>query len=159
MFSPLDAARFWSKVDVSTPDACWLWKSGGAVYGDFKHNGKTLRSHRVAYVMTYGAVAEGVVIRHTCDNPLCCNPAHLTPGTHAQNVQDRVERGRSAQGEKSGRAILNEEQAREILASNETAAALAVRFGVSKYTIYSLLQGRSWRHLHASPAPTPDEGR
>jgi hypothetical protein len=154
MFSPLDAARFWSKVDVGSPDTCWPWKGGGNLYGEFKHGGKTLRAHRVAYVMVYGAVADGVVIRHACDNPACCNPAHLSPGTHAQNVRDRVERKRSALGERSGRAILTESQAREILASTETAAALAVRFGVSKYTIYSLLQGKSWKHLREADAAT-----
>lgn len=147
MFSPLDAARFWSKVDVKTPDACWMWKGGGGRYGDFKYAGRTLQAHRVAYIMTFGSVAPGVVIRHTCDTAGCCNPSHLMPGTHADNVQDRVTRKRSAVGKRNGRAKLTEKQAREILASTESPSALAVRFNVSKYTIYSLLQGKSWKHL------------
>jgi len=31
---------------------------------------------------------------HRCDNPPCCNPAHLYVGTRKQNIADAVERKR-----------------------------------------------------------------
>jgi hypothetical protein len=46
--------------------------------------------------LEHGPIAEGVVIRHSCDNRPCCEPLHLLSGTHADNVQDRVARGRTA---------------------------------------------------------------
>jgi hypothetical protein len=61
--------------------------------------GNPVYMHRLAYAkhnnLSYAALA-GVVIRHTCDNSKCINPLHLVAGTTADNVRDRVSRGRSA---------------------------------------------------------------
>src|ERR1700680_5052102 len=73
--------RFWSHVDQSGgPDACWPWLISFAQfgYGQFCiEKGKMERSHRVAYALTFGAIPEGMCVLHRCDNPACCNPAHL----------------------------------------------------------------------------------
>lgn len=86
--------RFWSKVDKS--GSCWCWtayrKPTG--YGVFKYNGKLHRAHRFALEVTHGEIPEGLVVRHKCDNPSCCNPEHLEIGTQADNMRDRTERGR-----------------------------------------------------------------
>lgn len=91
--------RFWRQVDKRDGDECWPWK--GAYrdprkgYGGFHWQGhKMMRAHRAAYVLTYGAIAGTLVVRHTCDNPPCCNPAHLQLGTVADNNRDRDSRGR-----------------------------------------------------------------
>lgn len=94
-------ARFWSKADRRGPDECWEWKAcrttkrGG--YGQFRVTlapGKNvvLYSHRAAYEATFGAPPVGL-LRHKCDNPPCCNPAHLIPGTHADNTAIAEELG------------------------------------------------------------------
>jgi hypothetical protein len=76
---------------------CWVWQ--GAVtrdmYGQIKVGPKTMSTHRVAFLATNGAIARGKVIRHTCDNARCCNPAHLIVGDHEDNVQDIIDRGRA----------------------------------------------------------------
>jgi hypothetical protein len=98
------AELFWAKVDRSNRDGCWPWlaaKSEG--YGFCKWNGKTSIAHRVAYEIANQCSAMGMVVRHTCDNSACCNPSHLVLGSHADNVADRVERGRSATGQSHGR--------------------------------------------------------
>lgn len=87
--------RFWSKVDSSGgADACWPWKAGHAShgYGWFRLGSRTdgsrkqLPAHRVAYTMVAGEIPDGFVIDHLCRNRLCCNPEHLEPVTHRENI-------------------------------------------------------------------------
>ncbi len=89
--------RFWDKVDKSGD--CWLWTAGtNGQYGSFgrgtREQGKEL-AHRMAYELTHGSIPKGLFVRHTCDTPLCCNPAHLELGTHVDNMHDMHARGRS----------------------------------------------------------------
>ena len=79
-------------------DSCWLYigkrrhKDG---YGYPKRNQKCILAHRWSYEHHYDVLlTPAVIIRHTCDNPACCNPLHLLPGTQADNVQDAVRRNR-----------------------------------------------------------------
>lgn len=92
--------RFWSKVATSQDvDACWEWKFSRTPLGYGQHSIKrrTVSAHRVAYALAFGDPGSRVV-RHKCDNPPCCNPWHLLPGTQLDNVRDRNERGRTARG-------------------------------------------------------------
>lgn len=82
-------------VDEDT--GCWIWgrarfSSGG--YGAVTIGGRTLRAHRVAYEDAKGRIPAGLHVLHSCDRPPCVNPDHLRVGTNAENIQDRVERGR-----------------------------------------------------------------
>ena len=111
-------------------------------------NGKTRLIHREMYDMFFDESIEGKVIRHTCDNPSCINPFHLKSGTHADNVQDRVDRGRSAIGENHGRHKLTEDQVREIRERTDISGKeFARRFGVDKMVIYRIRDGRYWKHI------------
>jgi hypothetical protein len=95
----LDAARFWSKVDRSGgPTACWPWIAGGRHgYGAFSIADRPYPAHRIALLMSGAALGDDQLACHRCDNPPCCNPAHLFPGTNADNVADMWAKGRSAQ--------------------------------------------------------------
>lgn len=89
--------RFWEKVDVRGDDECWPWiayrsSEGYGVMCD--EYGKAARVHRIAYRLCVGSIPEGLLIRHTCDNPPCVNPRHLLTGTDKDNARDCVERGR-----------------------------------------------------------------
>jgi hypothetical protein len=92
--------RFWSKVDKSGgPDACWNWMAksrshSGNGYGNFNYNGKAAHAHRVAWELTNGPIPNGLFGCHKCDNPLCCNPAHLFLGTAKDNSADMHAKGR-----------------------------------------------------------------
>lgn len=140
--------RFWAKVDQQGPDECWPWtacrKATG--YGMFSAGrGSPSQAHRVAYELTHGPIAEGLVVRHRCDNPGCCNPAHLETGTVADNNRDTVERGRSVH------AHLTEAQVVEIretfAAGGVSQAALAREFSVSPMMISKIIRRKKWTHV------------
>lgn len=61
-------------------------------YGTFKHQGKMLRSHRVAWEIAHGEIPEGFVVDHTCWNPKCVNVDHLRLASIAQNNANRSPR-------------------------------------------------------------------
>lgn len=67
-------------------------------YAQVTVNGKVRRLHRVVYCEHNNISIDSIellVVRHSCDNPRCINPAHLLLGTHIDNMQDKVTRGRS----------------------------------------------------------------
>lgn len=95
-------ARFWCMVYRGPPEACWDWQASRAPsgYGRFKIASFEARhSNRVAWAIANRAEPGDLIIRHTCDRPQCCNPAHLLIGTPLDNARDKVERGRCGTSE------------------------------------------------------------
>lgn len=88
------ADHFWSGVHKGKPDECWPWRGLKSGYGGMKLWGQTYPAHRIAYELTYGAIPMTKFICHKCDNPPCCNPAHLFLGTHKNNSDDMAAKGR-----------------------------------------------------------------
>lgn len=92
--------RFWTKVEKT--DACWLWK--GAVissngYGTIgAGRGHNFLVHRLAYEWAYGSIPSGLLVCHACDNKLCVRADHLFLGTHKDNTQDMIRKGRQRMG-------------------------------------------------------------
>ena len=153
------AQRLWKKVVVLGPDDCWEWRGwrddrGGSAMGYgrihvFDEWGKThnVPVHRVAWMLTYGAIPEGLDVLHQCDNPPCCNPSHLFLGTDVDNAADRSAKDRGARGERSGLAKLTESDVREIRSSNLLQRELAKRFGVSQPLIGMIRRRVIWKHV------------
>lgn len=130
---------------------CWpvVTNFGPDGYGILRVNGRKQRAHRVMFSLYYAGI-DAPVVRHTCNNPACINPAHLRAGTPKDNAMDRVNsnRGGDLRGANNGRAKLTDEQVREIRSSNETGAELARRFGISKVMACRIKRGDAWHHLN-----------
>lgn len=105
-------------------------------------NGKV---HRVVYELVHQQDITGMVIRHTCDNPLCINPEHLLAGTPTENMLDRDSRDRH------GKAKITHEQVRAIRALWNSGKFkqnfLANQFGLDARTISSMVNGHHWKHV------------
>lgn len=146
-------ARFWAKVDQS--GECWIWtastfKDGYGQFFDFVGGRKrNLRAHIVSYTMAYGPVSKGLKVCHTCDNPSCVRPDHLFLGTTKQNQEDMARKGRSASGQRNGRAKLTISDVaaiRRAYANGTTnKSALARAFSVSDSQIHNIVRGRQWQ--------------
>ena len=132
--------RFWAKVRRG-PD-CWEWQAGMAKddYGGFKWKGRWLPAQRVAWLLTYGPIPQGLCVLHSCDNPLCVRPAHLMLGTKTANARDRDRKGRGIKGTRAGSSKLTTEK-------GDSYVALARLHGVSPQAIGNIARNRSWRHV------------
>lgn len=99
-FTDDDIDLFWSLVDRKTPAECWPWlgspgrKRHHTSYGAFHRRGVSHVASRLAYRLAVGPIPHDLHILHSCDNPPCCNPAHLRAGTPKENSQDCIVRGR-----------------------------------------------------------------
>lgn len=173
--------RFWSKVDKTPghgPNGdCWLWTAGlfDDGYGVFQIEGAARRAHRLAWEFTHGSLPsftnmkDGIVIRHKCHTPRCCNPDHLEPGTTADNVRDRDLAGRTWEGpigdkhwsvahpEKVVRGMqqpnakLTDDNIREIrrryAAGGVSQSELGREFGVEQPHISLIVNRKIWKHV------------
>jgi hypothetical protein len=106
----------------------------------------------VAWEQENGPIPNGMVGCHRCDNPPCCNPKHIFPGTRGDNCRDREAkgRGRAARGEGTGFAKLTEEKVRIIRArydAGETATNLGKEFEVSMNTAWTVAKRLAWKHV------------
>ena len=146
---------------VPQPDGCLVWT--GAKYrfghgqikiGSIKNGTRKLEAtHRVAYFLEHGKLPDGGVVRHKCDNPSCCLPDHLVPGTQRDNMKDMVDRGRSTGNKRDNRgegnpfAKLKWEQVREIRQQPATVTnvELARRYGVTHAMISAIRLNKAWR--------------
>lgn len=147
---------FWSKVRVAGPHDCWEWGAGRFPkgYGASSRLCGTRIAHRIAYSLCIGPIPEGLQVLHTCDNPPCCNPGHLFPGTNADNVRDRVAKGRNRSRPNPRScytfAKLTEDQVREIdrrCANGERQDVVASDYGVSSQTVSAIVTRQRWKHL------------
>lgn len=108
-------------------------------YGKFRVDDKIWRAHRYAYFLHHGQVPP--LLRHTCNNPMCCNVLHLKPGTNQQNSEDMVAAGRQGK-------LLKPEQVKLIvkmhLKRGHTITKLAERYSVGVSTISNIITGKTW---------------
>ena len=142
--------RFWSKVQKGhSPNDCWKWASGKTKdgYGTIGRHKGNIYVHRYSYELHYGPIPEGMLVCHHCDFPECSNPKHLWLGTHADNVQDKMNKGRHNSG---GRKI-TEKDVREIrklyVSRRVTYQFLADKYSVSLECARRVVLRITWKNI------------
>jgi hypothetical protein len=146
--------RLWNRTDRS--GICWIWTGckDNSGYGLISVGGRMMRTHRLAWELTHGPIPFGLFVCHHCDTRACINPEHLFLGTHKDNMQDKVRKGRRngggpAYGERNGSAKLTTMQVIEIRqlynSSDISERELAQRFGIGKSQAHRIVSGVNWK--------------
>jgi hypothetical protein len=152
-----------------TESGCWLWLLGldSAGYGKCKIHGEMFGAHRVLWMMSNGAIPDGLFVLHKCDVTCCVNPSHLYLGTHQDNIADRERRNRGSKkdGERNPSSKLKEVDIMEILDLINAGVGhkeISVVFNVTQQTIYNVAIKKTWRpyqeRLPTHLPTNPDEG-
>lgn len=161
---PTLAARLETKLDKSGgPESCWPFQGkcqngGYGVIWSGGAGGKTYYAHRVAWKIHNGRDPGQLAVCHRCDNPPCCNPAHLFLGSIADNVADMIGKGRAKitthrgqpRGEQVGGSKLTAgdvAQIRERAAAGEGSGTLGKVYGVDSSTVRQIVRREIWRHV------------
>lgn len=81
---------------IKRDTGCWEWQGAKTAtgYGRLKFKGEAWMAHRLMYTLTKGDIPKGMVVLHSCDNPCCINPEHLSVGTQKDNMDDCKSKGR-----------------------------------------------------------------
>jgi hypothetical protein len=149
--------RLLKRTTFEPNTGCWLWMGnlnhkGYGQIGEGAHS--MVATHRVSYAHYKGEIPSGMQVLHACDVPSCCNPEHLWLGTHQDNVDDKMRKGRhvagrhtKSRGSNNGNSKLAETEARAIKFGRMSYAETAKTFGVSKSLVFAIRKGKAWKHL------------
>ena len=154
-------ARLQSKLKLNTESGCIEWSARARANGGYGtlcvgRRGH-IRAHRAAWALANGPIPKGMYVCHSCDNPLCCNVAHLFLGTPKENMADKEAKGRGTKppvhyGERHHNTTLTAEQVLEIRGTDGRAEDVSAKYGVSSMTIRRIRKGRTWRKLIKPPS-------
>jgi hypothetical protein len=80
-----------------TDNGCIEWQRTKVAsgYGQIWLRGKMVLVHREMTSLVYGQPEDKQMALHSCDNPSCINPEHLSWGSHSQNMREMYSRGRA----------------------------------------------------------------
>lgn len=79
--------EFFSSIQFNESNWCWEWtRSLSAGYGYFRLYDKKISVHRISYQLFKGQIPNDKELDHLCRNTKCCNPEHLEPISHKENV-------------------------------------------------------------------------
>lgn len=147
--------RFWECVAPGPEEECWPWqgyrnKRGYGCLTIGGRNGRAVHTHRLAWELNFGSIPDGLCVLHKCDNPPCCNPNHLFLGTDADNVADKVKKGRQARGEHHGQSTLTTElvlQIRKLHADGGKTSVIARLLKMPYSTVRNIINRTRWGHI------------
>lgn len=139
--------QFQSRVKMGDWHECWPWcgsrRGMYTTYAMVTVDGRQREAHVWSYEMFHGPVPPALIVRHTCDNPPCCNPTHLVVGTHLDNLRDMLERSRHPAVRLSWRQV--EEIRLAYTGAYGEQSRLARQYGVRSQNINQIVNGKSRR--------------
>ena len=150
--------RFNKKWLLNDVTKCHIWQAAHDIkgYGMFRLDNWMQRAHRVAYACHNEVqLTAKDIIRHTCDTPACVNPAHLLLGTHQDNVNDKLARGRQPRGTTNYNSKLTEDQVFIIYTNHDlgTQTEIGKLFNVDFHTVSGIRRNVTWRHVTQNVIP------
>lgn len=145
--------RFWWYAVKK--DGCWEWtgETNPRGYGRLKVDGyRRVQAHRFSYEIHKGAIPEGMLVLHKCDNPPCTNPDHLFLGTTQDNTDDMIRKGRKIviRGNNLPQAKINDESVRDIrsrCSKGESQKSVALHYGLSQSSVSLIVNRINWSHI------------
>ncbi len=138
---------------VLKTDGCWIWQGGKLNgYGFIQINYKRLYAHRLSYMIHKGDIPKGLLVCHSCDNPICVNPGHLWLGTKSDNSKDMWSKQRNVVvcGEHHPHAKLTEDDVvkiRQLSMQGLLNREIAAIFNVHLTRIDAIKRHKSWKHV------------
>lgn len=139
---------------VETDSGCWEFVGGrtGSGYGVVSESKyKQHLAHRLSYEIMKGPIPKGMIICHVCDNKICCNPDHLFAGTHQDNKDDEIAKGRHVKGSRQGSSKLKESDVLEIkqmlISSGLSLKEIGRLYNVTGEAIGLIKSGKNWGWL------------
>ena len=144
---------FWSLFEGHGPEDCWPWPRSCAWrgYGQVMFNNRKFLTHRLAWMLANEQdIPMKMHIAHSCDNPGCCNPRHLSLASAKENERQAWARGRKPRGEQNGLSKLNDAAVRFIRllhAQGHSLRDLAKGFRVSHTTVVQVVERVTWKHV------------
>jgi hypothetical protein len=139
-----------SRRDAATGCLLWTGNLNTAGYGRMSIGNVPLLAHRVAYATCVGPVPDGMFVCHSCDRPACIEPSHLFLGTNADNMADKVAKGRQLQGEAVPVATLTADQVLAIRADPRRQWVIAQEYGVTQGQVSFIKRFEQWQSLPLS---------
>lgn len=116
-------------------------------YIKIMRNKKLIYIHRMIYEEKFGDLQKGIIVRHKCDNRNCINLDHLEHGTHQDNMNDMVQRGRSLKGEKNRNSKLKDNDILDIKnllkEGKLTQSEIASFYGIYQSSISNIKLGKN----------------
>jgi hypothetical protein len=143
--------RAWLAAVIADPDrsGCrdWPWSTSPKGYGQLSNGGRLALVSHLVLEATGRPRPAGQTALHSCDRPVCAAPWHLRWGTQRENTADMMSRGRQVAptGLANGKAVLSDEQAREIrrrFQAGETSTSLAQEYGINRSHAYRIGAGK-----------------
>lgn len=138
---------------MKTPCIEWTGRKDKDGYGvrggGLKYRYRDRRVHRLAWEEAHGDIPAGLYVLHRCDNRACHNIEHLFLGTQADNMADKVAKGRQGSRTPAGenaRTKLTLAQVERIRGDTRKVRVIAAEYGVSDNAIYAIRNGRAWRY-------------
>lgn len=148
--------RFWARV--SKTDGCWNFRGTDRQgYSELRVTSSSADpkeySHRLSYMLHNGEIPAGAHVLHRCDNRRCVRPDHLFLGSNADNVADKMEKGRQRRGATAPGAKYTEDTIRRVRSLRQQGMKLreiAVLTGIEDFRYVSdIINHKTWRHVAA----------